>query len=135
MYILVKCKMWNLVLWFPWDHEDIYIVNVIHQIQKGPKMIYLMKILRLKSNALCKVLLIFGTFGHDSLGRWNPKRPFVIDIVKDLETLYFNDDNLFPIKILKKLRKGKLYYGTRIKLMVDGYSAPEKVEVFKSTKE
>jgi hypothetical protein len=26
------------------------------------------------------------------------KHPFVIDFVKDLETLYFNDDNLFPIK-------------------------------------
>lgn len=98
MYIPVKCKMWNLVLWFnPWEHEDNNIVNVIHQIQKSPKMIYLMKILCLKSNALCKRSYIW-TFGHESLGRWNPKHPFIIDIVEDLETVYFNDDNLFPIK-------------------------------------
>jgi hypothetical protein len=37
---------------------------------------------------------------------------------------------------LKKFKERKtIYYGTRIKLMVDGCSAPEKVEVFKSTKE
>lgn len=68
MYIPVKCKMPNLVLWFnPLDHEDNIIVNVIHQIQKGPKMIHLMRVLGLKSNALCKRSYIFGHLGMTHL--------------------------------------------------------------------